>query len=254
VTVTDVPGASDSNVLSKLLGRPLASSPSGASVALQADQSPWVNNDVFDTQLFSSEQGKALRLFSKAENAGPDAGMIGYWDVRNNDGKVNDFLTSQDLLQIVGSAEVDRTFVLRSYYTERVYTVTVLAHADSGEIKMPMIPVVLDAFQFDIISVSLVRNGVAVLGLIDKYNSLAGVDSLKWEPERFIANLKCCGKLGIFVEDKVEKRLKFSFASDSGGMELHPAKSVEAMGSLQGSVITTDLVETHPSLSVVIEL
>ena len=88
VTVTDVPGASDPAVLSRLLGLPLLSSSSDRSVALQADHSAWVGNDVFDSDIISSGVGKALRLFSNSGKVGSGSGLIGYRNVRSNDANV----------------------------------------------------------------------------------------------------------------------------------------------------------------------
>lgn len=81
VTITDVPGKTDSSTLNKLVG----TSKAGQTVALQASSSPFTSNDVFNPALLQGGTGKALRVFSKAAHGG---GLLGYWNIRSEDGKV----------------------------------------------------------------------------------------------------------------------------------------------------------------------
>jgi len=248
VTITDVPGASDPAVLSRLLGLPLLSSSSDRSVALQADHSPWVGSDVFDSDIISSGVGKALRLFSKSGKAGTGSGLIGYWNVRSGDGKVDDHVTQNDLWEIIGSSSADRTFVLRSYMREQFYTIRVAANDEANDIKLPIVPICLDHFQFDIFSVSQLEGGIAVLGLVDKFNPLSGI--VRWEQtiDGCSIGLKCCGPLGIFLEDSVHQRLSITTVPPDGS----PVDFVKVgfvTGQVKGLVVMIEIRQTLPSLT-----
>jgi len=218
-------------------------------VALQAEQSPWVGNDVFDPDILSSGAGKALRLFSKSDKVGAGSGLIGYWNVRSHDGKVDDSVAAQDIWEVIGPSNVDRSFALRSHLTERVYTIKVAANQGPSNLQLPVMAIQLDHFEFDIVSVSLVKDGIAVLGLVDKFNSLAGIASSARNRDGYRVELKCCGILGIFVEDSGRSRPSISLGLTSA-LPLHKAKLGSAMGHVKGSVMMVEIEETFSSLVV----
>jgi len=252
-------------VLSQLLGEPLVGSTSDRSIALQAEQTPWLGNDTFNADILASGTGKALRLFTKAGKMGHGFGLIGYWNVRKNDGKVNDVVTCQDLYQLVGSADVDRSFILNSYRNKGNYAVRIPAHAGPNDIQMPVMQIGLDAFQFDIISVSPVdvESGIAILGLFDKYNRFAGVKSTSTgcdaNSRRYCkVELKCCGTLVVFVQKRErnigEEPVVILNQNGSGTEEIRLPCKRTILGDMGGDLITVNLDRSLPSLSVIVYL
>jgi hypothetical protein len=166
--------------------------------------------------------------------------------------QVNDFVTQQDIWQTVGTSAVDRTFVLRSYLTERVYTIKVPANGEVNAINLPDIPIRLDHFQFDIYSISLLEGGIAILGLINKFNSLAGILHADHTTEGYSILLKCCGTLGIFVEGPEDTKLSIKLDQLSSVNEswAKPVKLGRATGHAEGSIIGVEIEETVASLAV----
>ncbi|KAG8991656.1 protein kinase complex component, partial [Tulasnella sp. 427] len=171
VTITDVPGKTDPLILNKLVG----ASKSGETVALQASSSPFASKEVFDPALVHGGTGKALRVFSKAALGG---GLLGYWNIRSGDGKVEDQVSISDVLQVTAKDSTPTSRV--AVFSQKSKQVRIVNVTETGAAVEPSLPVELGAFEFDLVTVApiLSLNGgveVAVLGLIDKFNTLAGL-------------------------------------------------------------------------------
>lgn len=203
VTITDVPGKTDSSILNKLVG----TSKAGQTVALQASSSPFTSNDVFDPALLQTGTGKALRVLSKAAHGG---GLLGYWNIRSEDGKVEDEVAISDVLQVV---EKDSTpsskVVLLSQKTKEVRIVNT---AEASGTLSPKLLVELGAFEFDLVTVAPILSvagvQVAVLGLIDKYNTLAGLASPGGVTDGALeVEVKSAGELAVWLGEHKEGSL-----------------------------------------------
>lgn len=245
----------------------MQASSSDRSIVLQAEKNFWIN-DAFDPNILASGVGKALRLYSMSGTAGAGSGLIGYWNIRSNDGKVgaialfravfgskniqvDDLVTVQDIWEIIKPADTKRAYVLRSQHTERVYTVSVSAGASPDDIQLPVIPIMLEAFEFEILSISPIENGIAAMGLVDKYNPLAGLGRREHIAGRTQIDVKCCGTLGFFVVDD-----KPTPACTIAGSNLRlTSKNVAmSMGRISGSLFEVVLGDHLPTLTVIIEL
>ena len=53
---------------------------------LQAKNSPFVSNAIFDQTLLQGGTGKAFRVYSQASLG--SGGIVGFWNIRSADGKV----------------------------------------------------------------------------------------------------------------------------------------------------------------------
>jgi hypothetical protein len=99
------------------------------------------------------------------------------------------------------------------------------------------------------------ENGIAVLGLIDKYNPLAGVCGLKINGNSHHIDLKCCGTLGLFVEEgSLDAKPVISLENAPERNHLESIRLTEAIGQTQGSVVTVKLDKSLPNLSVIVHL
>ncbi|KAG9003354.1 hypothetical protein FRB94_003177 [Tulasnella sp. JGI-2019a] len=258
VTLTDVPGKTDPEIVRKLIGsnlRKSSSHPVGRSIALHASRSPFMSDDIFDPTILQDGVGKALRVFSRHGDDDSEGGLIGYWNVRSANGKVEDYLTLNDILTLVGHPKADtRKFVVYSFKTGKAQKVDIAASETIN------IPIHLGPFEFEIITVAPLLSHSAVtshttsepgsnhppvvqvgaLGLIDKYNPLAGLTlfsfhsaSKSWE-----AGVRCSGKLGFFVPDisvdEAKPKIKISMDGED------TAFAVEEMG---GGVLITAVLE-----------
>ncbi|KAG9011164.1 hypothetical protein FRB94_009090 [Tulasnella sp. JGI-2019a] len=252
VTLTDVAGKTDPEVVWKLIGRGFKKTSSTAaperSIALHASQSPFVSDDIFDAKIFQDGVGKPLRVFSRRGEDGIEGGLIGYWNLRAGGGVVDQYVAVDDVLTLVGAlhgANAQRS-VMYAFKAAKAEVFDLSTTPDDDI----LIPVRLGSFEFEIITVApLVLSSsapatglvstveVGALGLIDKYNPLAGLSSfsfnstsLSWE-----ARLRCCGKLGLFVTgiSSDESKHKIAITCEENAI---PFEEVEMRG---GVLITT---------------
>ncbi|KAG8890025.1 hypothetical protein FRB98_001460 [Tulasnella sp. 332] len=261
VTLTDVPGKTDPEIVRKLIGSNLRMTTSpiaGRSIALHAARSPFLSDDIFDPCILQEGAGKAMRVFSRRGEDGTEGGLIGYWNVRSANGVVDDAVTMGDILTLVGSHDTDtRKFVVHSFKTGKAQKI------DTATTKIDL-PINLGPFEFEIITVapllshiivtplrpnpaskeaetnhqSIVR--VGAFGLIDKYNPLAGLASFSFDfsSSSWEAGVRCSGKLGIFVPDMSSGEAKSRIAITADDKD--KSFEVEEMG---GGVLITIALE-----------
>jgi len=117
---------------------------------------------------------------------------------------------------------------------------------------MPPIAIKLEPFDFEIVTVTPVVDGIAQLGLIDKYNSLAGVSDTRVEKSNLNSTFKCCGQAGFFFENRHLKNIDISSKGKAGGFSTIEEESVQ--GQVQGSVILVTLDPYDDNLEVAMML
>ncbi|KAG9041439.1 hypothetical protein FS837_012270 [Tulasnella sp. UAMH 9824] len=203
VTITDVPGKTDSAILNKLVG----TSKAGQTVALQASSSPFTSNDVFDPALLQGGTGKALRVFSKAAHGG---GLLGYWNIRSEDGKVEDEVAISDVLQVAEKDLASSPGIV--LFSQKTKEVRVIKAAEARGTLTPKLPIKLGAFEFDLVTVAPILSSasvqVAVLGLTDKYNTLAGLTSSGGVKDGALeVEVKSSGELAVWLGEYKEGSL-----------------------------------------------
>ncbi|KAG8858557.1 hypothetical protein FRB96_005229 [Tulasnella sp. 330] len=109
VTLIDVAERTYPKIVGRLIGHGLGQlTPSlspplvGRSVALHASRSPFVSDDVFDASLLHSGLGQPLKVFSRRGEDGMEGCLIGYWNSRAGNGVVEDQLTIDDVMTLIG--------------------------------------------------------------------------------------------------------------------------------------------------------
>ncbi|KAG8949368.1 hypothetical protein FRC04_008603 [Tulasnella sp. 424] len=195
VTITDVPGKTDPAILNKLVG----ASKTGGTVALQASSSPFTSNDVFDPALLQGGSGRALRVFSKAAHGG---GLLGYWNIRSEDGKVEDEVAIADVLHVAEQGSTQTSGVV--LFSQKTKEVRIVHAVEAGGAVAPKLLVELGAFEFELVTVAPILSSagveVAVLGLVDKYNTLAGLASPGEVKDGALeVAVKSAGELAIWI-------------------------------------------------------
>ncbi|KAG8893686.1 hypothetical protein FRC01_013425, partial [Tulasnella sp. 417] len=148
--------------------------------------------------------GKALRVFSKAAHGG---GLLGYWNIRSEDGKVEDEVTISDVLQVVAKDSTPSSEV--ALFSQKSKEIRIVNAAAAGGSLTPKLPVELGAFEFDLVTVapilSIAGVKVALLGLIDKYNTLAGLTSSGRAADGALeVDVKSTGELALWLGEYKE--------------------------------------------------
>ena len=169
ITVTDVPGQSDASVYKRVCGR----ARDGKTVALNGDAPVQVSDDRCFDEVAQGEDGRGLRGYSKSE-----WGVImGLWNVRDNGGWVRDTLSFEDVVA-AGFGAAKR--------------IACWSHSRWDVMVLPAEPqdIVLKELEFDVFTMVEMGKGIACLGLIDKFNTLAAIHSC----EGNIWNFKCLGE------------------------------------------------------------
>ncbi|KAG8894403.1 hypothetical protein FRB99_001288 [Tulasnella sp. 403] len=233
VTLTDVPGQTDPSIVSKLVGSTIEG---GRSVVVQASQSPFVSNDVFDPVLLHGGIGRAFRVFSRNQGRKADGGTIGYWNIRSHDGQVEDEVTASDIQQLTTDSG---EFLVYFPETSEVRVV------DSGGAPSPPLDIQIGPFGFHLVTVAPISSSpvgyrIAALGLVDKYNSLAGLMSFgpdgstgMWE-----AVVRCSGKFAFWIDGQEGQAPWVEVDGE--------AARVESRAVTMGSLISVDLAAFLP--------
>jgi hypothetical protein len=156
VTVTDVPGQCVAEVFMGLAGR----GRDGRTIALNAESPLEVLDERYFDHVARRGDGKGLRGYSKSKWGV----LMGIWNVRDDHGWVRDALSKDDVMSVFGRT----TAVV--YWSHSLQDVFMLKSDPANEI-------VLRELEFDIFSMVEVKDNAACLGLVDKYNTFAAIES-----------------------------------------------------------------------------
>jgi hypothetical protein len=171
VTVTDAPDRCIPEIFMRLCGQ----TRDGKTIALNA-RSPI---EILDERCFDwvngHGDGKGIRGYSKS-----DFGIcMGIWNVREDHGWVRDSVSLEDAMSVLTWDHV----ICWSHAKQEVF-----------KLKRESAEVVLGELEFDVITMVEMREDIVCLGLIDKYNTLAAIDSRGIDTWA----LKCLGEI-VFV-------------------------------------------------------
>lgn len=153
VTITDVPGGSDTAVYMRVCGR----GRDGKTIALNGDKPLEIADDRCFDEVARRGDGKGLRGYSKSEWGV----VMGIWNVRDNGGWVKDLFSIDDVAPVFGSAK----------------RIACWSHSRWDVMILPAAPqdIVLKELEFDVFTMVEMGKGIACLGLIDKFNTLAAI-------------------------------------------------------------------------------
>jgi len=167
VTITDVPERCNRDIFMRLCGL----TRDGKAIALNAkDPIEILDERCFDW-VNEVGDGKGIRGYSRSVWGV----CMGIWNVRESHGWVRDSVSLDDTVAVLGSDEI-------------VYW----SHLKKEVIQMKMDPkeVVLGELEFDVLTLVELTSDIVCLGLVDKYNTLAAIESRcgnTWE-------FKCLGE------------------------------------------------------------
>ncbi len=167
ITVTDVPERCVSDVFMRLAGR----GRDGKTIALNADRPLEILDERCFDDVARSGDGKGLRGYAKSKWGV----SMGIWNVRDNHGWVKDALSMDDAFTVSGNTKV----ICWSYARQDVF----ILKSDPAE------EVLLKELEFDIFSMVEMNDHPICLGLVDKYNTFAAIESCEGNIWRF----RCLG-------------------------------------------------------------
>src|SRR5208282_1115001 len=154
VTVTDVPGHCQSEVFMRLAGR----GRDGKTIALNSVTPVEVMDERCFDEVAQRGDGKGLRGYSKTKWGV----AMGIWNVRDNGGWVKDSISTDD----VASSFSSKKIVCWSHDQQKIFI-----------LSDPAREIILKELQFDVFTMVEISDDVVCLGLIDKYNTLAAIQS-----------------------------------------------------------------------------
>jgi Raffinose synthase or seed imbibition protein Sip1 len=156
VTVTDVPGKSDATVYMRVCGR----GRDGVTMALNGETPIEVADERCFDEVSRGGDGSGLRGYSRSEWGV----VMGIWNVRDNGGWVKDSFSLGDVAHFFsGKKRIACWDHLRG-------EACILSAEETVEIE-------LKELEFGVFTCVEVGSGVACFGLVDKFNSLAGIHS-----------------------------------------------------------------------------
>lgn len=126
---------------------------------------------------------KLLKIYNT--NCGEKIGIIGIFNCNVNNESIDDSYSPSDVKNINGT-----DFAVYSFCSKKL-------------IKSPrsaIINIRLDSDGYDIITVSPIENGIAPLGLTDKYNSSAAVKVSEWKGKKYHAEIIDGGTISFYCE------------------------------------------------------
>lgn len=161
--------------------------------------------------------------------------------------QVEDSITLDDIREIIdvsNDTELGR-YAIWSHRSSKLliadFTTTIpTIHPSSPD----SLSISLDPFSFEIITISAIEEGLATLGLLDKYNPLAGVLSNQWSGSLHRIEMKCLGRAGFYVDGKPPQMVKV------GGKDAEYELREEGGGHF----VIIDLDEECKGLAVIIDL
>lgn len=143
----------------------------------------------------------------KIYNTNGRIGVLGIFNCNVESEGITDTYSASDIPNIDG----DR-FAVYSFCTKKL---TVAERNSRMEIM-------LDDGKYDIVTFSPIENGIAPLGLTDKYNSSAAIEKTEWENGSFTAKIKDGGNISFYCENKPAsvfcggEKTEYSYDSRSG--------------------------------------
>src|SRR5579862_3477843 len=171
ITVTDVPERCVPEVFMRLCGR----TREGKTIALNAREPIEVIDERCFDLVNERGDGKGIRGYSKSEWGV----CMGIWNVREDHGLVRDTVSMADAIDVLTSKEI----CCWSHSRQEVFM-----------LKEDPADVVLGELEFDVLTMVEMTDDITCLGLIDKYNPLAAIQSHQGETWQF----KCLGE-GVWV-------------------------------------------------------
>lgn len=155
VTVTDVPKRCNAEVFMRFAGR----GRDGRTITLNAERPLEIMDERCFDDVARSGDGKGLRGYAKSKWGV----SMGIWNVRDDHGWVRDEISMDDVMTIFESTKV-------IYWSHARQDVFILKSDPANE-------VVLKELEFDIFSMVEMKDEVICLGLVDKYNTFAAIES-----------------------------------------------------------------------------
>jgi len=146
---------------------------------------------------------KLLKIY----NTNGRIGILGIFNCNVENERINGTYSGTDIHGIDGE-----TFAVYSFVTKKLTTADRNSYMD----------ITLDDGKYDIMTFSPIENGVAALGLIDKYNSSAAVEESEWKDGSFCARIKDGGKIAFYCEHEpvsvfcCGEKSEYSYDSHSG--------------------------------------
>jgi hypothetical protein len=156
VTVTDVPGQSDRGVYMRVCGR----GRDGVTIALNGETPIQVAEERCFDEVSRGGDGTGLRGYSCSEWGV----VMGIWNVRDNGGWVKDTVSTRDVAHLFSGKE------RIACWDHGRAEACILSEKEPMKIQ-------LKELEFRVFTCVEVERGVACLGLVDKFNSLAGIHS-----------------------------------------------------------------------------
>jgi hypothetical protein len=154
-----------------------------------------------------------------------------------------------DIMQVVGKSMSEGTFVLRGHHSGHNQVIALNSGSAFSETEMPVMPIVLESFGFEIITVTAIYGGVGFLGLVDKYNSLAGLASFGVHESTVTATFTCCGKAAFFIPRSARYYVEQSLLSEMGGFSFENVPLAP-----QGLMLFIELDERKETLTITFDI
>ncbi|CAE6403139.1 unnamed protein product [Rhizoctonia solani] len=242
VTITDVPGKSNAEILAKMVGD---SSPTPCpSVVVQASTAFTVLNDVFDPRITWAGVGKGLKVYTDK--------TIGIWNVQSGDGKLVEFITSSDISQALDVPLNSIPAVVLYIQSSNPANERVMLR-DASNILHPTAPVRIELDPLGWATVSVVgvkslgeQGKLACLGLVDKYLALQGITETRIAHEgaswSYTVVSKCSGTLGIWITSTVSiKSTEVRLIVENGDLGSTPGPELETQDLGKAKWVTLKL-------------
>lgn len=146
---------------------------------------------------------KLLKIY----NTNGNIGVLGIFNCNVEHESISGTYSASDVMNIMGNK-----FAVYSFCTQKL---TVAERND-------LIDITLDDGGYDIITFSPIKNGIAALGLTDKYNSSAAVKEYGWKNGSYFAKIKDGGKISFYCQSKpisvfcCGKAAEYSYDDNSG--------------------------------------
>jgi predicted secreted protein len=144
----------------------------GKTIALNAEIPIEVADDRCFDDVAQTGDGRGVRGYAKSK-----WGIVmGIWNVRENGGWVKDSVSMEDVVSVLNAKKI----VCWSHIRQETFLLK----------KDPAREVVLKELEFDVLSLVEMTEDVVCLGLVDKYNTLAAIESCRGNEWTF----RCLGE------------------------------------------------------------
>ncbi|KAF8747188.1 Raffinose synthase or seed imbibition protein Sip1, partial [Rhizoctonia solani] len=219
VTITDAPGKSNPEILTKMVGD-TAPGPS-PSIVVQASTAFTVLNDVFDPRIMCAGVGRGLKVYVDK--------TVGIWNVQSGEGRLVEFITASDIAQALGVPSNSVSAVVLYIQSSNPANERVVLH-DTSNTLHPAAPIRIELDPLGWATVGVVeisslgnQSKVACPGLVDKYLASQGITetrvSGKGSDWSYTVVSKCSGTLGLWTTPEVSvKSVEVNFVGENGDL------------------------------------